>query len=62
MIIDDSRALVYGGLPDGAVSVEAVSPDGERMACTVGPGVWLVVLPNKSGGIRSCSGISLGPR
>ena len=50
IIIDDSRALVYGGLPYGAVSVEAVSPDGERVACTVGPGVWLVVLPNNQRG------------
>ena len=50
IIIDDSRALVYGGLPDNAVSVEAVSPNGERVACTVGPGVWLVVLPNNPRG------------
>ena len=46
IIIDDSLALVFGLLPDGAVSAEAVSPDGERVACTIAPGVWLVVLPN----------------
>src|ERR1700716_1128805 len=39
---DDSRALVFGLLPDGAVSAEAVSPDGERVPCIVAPGVWLV--------------------
>jgi hypothetical protein len=50
IIIDDSRALVFGRLPDGAVTVEAVSPDGDRVACTVGPGVWLVVLPNNQRG------------
>lgn len=50
IIIDDSQCLVFGGLPDGAVSVEAVSPDGGRVTCTVGPGVWLVVLPNNHQG------------
>jgi hypothetical protein len=50
IIIDDAHALVFGRLPDGAVNVEAVSPDGERLACTVGPGVWLVVLPNNQRG------------
>ena len=38
---EDSRALVFGLLPDGAVSAEAVSPDGERVPCIVAPGVWL---------------------
>jgi hypothetical protein len=46
IIIDDSRALVFGLLPDGAVSAEAVSPNGERVSCTTGPGVWIVVLAN----------------
>ena len=46
IIIDDSLALVFGLLPDSAVSAEAVSPDGERVSCTIAPGVWLVVLPN----------------
>jgi hypothetical protein len=50
IIVDDSLALVYGSLPDGAVSVEAVSPDGERLACTVGPGVWLGLLANNQRG------------
>ena len=50
VIIDDSRALVFGVLPDGAVSAEAVSPDGERVSCTIAPGVWLVVLPNNQRG------------
>ena len=50
IIIDDSRALVFGVLPDGAVSAEAVSPDGERVSCTIAPGVWLVVLPNNQRG------------
>jgi hypothetical protein len=44
--LDHSRALLYGLAPDETVSVEAVAPDGERMQCTVGPGVWLVVLPD----------------
>jgi hypothetical protein len=44
--LDDSRALVYGLVPDGAVRVEAVAPGGDRVPCTVGPGVWLVVLPD----------------
>jgi hypothetical protein len=46
IIIDDSLALVFGLLPDSAVSAEAVAPDGERVACTIAPGIWLVVLPN----------------
>jgi len=48
--IDDSRALVYGLMPDGAVSAEAVSAGGERVSCVVGPGVWLVVLPDNERG------------
>jgi hypothetical protein len=48
--LDDSRALVFGLLPDGAVSAEAVSPDGERVPCIVAPGVWLVVLPDNQRG------------
>jgi hypothetical protein len=39
IIIDDSLALVFGLLPDGAVSAEAVSPDGDRVCCTTAPGV-----------------------
>ena len=50
IIIDDSRALVFGLLPDGAVSAGAVSPDGEGVSCTIGPGVWLIVLPNNQRG------------
>jgi hypothetical protein len=50
IIIDDSLALVFGLLPGSAVSAEAVSPDGERVSCTIGPGVWLVVLPNNQRG------------
>ena len=50
IIIDDSLALVFGLLPDRAVSVEAVAPDGERVACTIAPGVWLVVLPDNQRG------------
>jgi hypothetical protein len=46
IIISDSLALVFGLLPDSAVSAEAVSPNGERVSCTIAPGVWLVVLPN----------------
>lgn len=46
IVLEHSRALVYGLVPDGAVSVEAVAPDGKRVQCTVGPGVWLVVLPD----------------
>jgi hypothetical protein len=44
--IDDARALVFGALPDNAVSAEAVTRNGERVACTIGEGVWLVVLPD----------------
>jgi hypothetical protein len=47
---DNSRALVFGLLPDCAVSAEAVSPDGERVPCIVAPGVWLVVLPDNQRG------------
>ena len=50
IIIEDARALVFGALPDNAVSAEAVSPDGERVACTIGEGVWLVVLPDNHRG------------
>jgi hypothetical protein len=38
IIIDDSLGLVFGLLPDGAVSAEAVAPDGERVSCTIAPG------------------------
>lgn len=48
--IDDALALVFGLLPDSAVSAEAVAPDGERVACTVAPGVWIVVLPDNQFG------------
>lgn len=48
--LDDSRALVFGLLPEGAASAEAVSPDGERVPCIVAPGVWLVVLPDNHRG------------
>lgn len=44
--IDDARALVFGALPDDAVSAEAVTRDGERVTCAIGEGVWLVVLPD----------------
>jgi hypothetical protein len=47
---EDSRALVFGLLPDGAVSAEAVSPDGERVPCITAPGIWLVVLPDNQRG------------
>jgi hypothetical protein len=50
IIIDDSLALVFGLLPDTAVSADAVAPDGERVSCTIAPGVWLVVLPNNQRG------------
>jgi hypothetical protein len=50
IVIDDESALVFGALPDNAVSAEAVSPDGERVACTIGDGVWLVALPNNHRG------------
>ncbi|MFZ1992473.1 MAG: hypothetical protein WAU75_00070 [Solirubrobacteraceae bacterium] len=50
IIIDDSLALVFGLLPDRAVAAEAVAPDGERVSCTIAPGVWLVVLPNNQRG------------
>jgi hypothetical protein len=50
IIIDEARALVFGLLPDSALSAEAVSPDGERVSCTIAPGVWLVVLPNNQRG------------
>jgi hypothetical protein len=46
IIIDEARALVFGALPEKAVSAEAVSPDGRRVACLIGEGVWLVVLPD----------------
>lgn len=50
IIINDSRALVFGLLPDNVVNVEAVAPDGERVSCTIGEGVWLVVLPDNHRG------------
>ena len=50
IVIDEARALVFGLLPDSALSAEAVSPDGERVSCTIAPGVWLVVLPNNQRG------------
>ena len=42
--------MLEPNLPDNAVSAEAVSPDGERVACTMGEGVWLVVLPDNHRG------------
>jgi len=54
---EDSRALVFGLLPEGAAGAEAVSPDGERVPCILAPGLWLVVLPDNQRGaelIRSC--------
>lgn len=50
IIVDDARVVVFGALPDNATSVEAVAPDGEHVACTIGEGVWLVVLPNNHRG------------
>jgi hypothetical protein len=50
IIVDDARVVVFGALPDNATSVDAVAPDGERVACTIGEGVWLVVLPNNHRG------------
>jgi hypothetical protein len=47
---ENSRALVFGLLPDGAVSVEAVSPDDERVPCILAPWLWLVVLPDNQRG------------
>lgn len=47
---EDSRALVFGLLPEGAVGAEAVSPDGERVPCILAPGLWLVVLPDNQRG------------
>ena len=48
--IDGSRVLAFGLLPTAAVNAEAVSPDGERVPCTVGRGVWLVDLPDNRRG------------
>ena len=50
IVVDDARALVFGLLPDRAASAEAVAPDGERVSCTIAPGVWLVVLLNNQRG------------
>lgn len=50
IIVDDARAVVFGLLPDDAMSAEAVSTDGERVSCTTGPGVWIVILPNNEMG------------
>lgn len=68
IVIDDARALVFGALPDKAVSAEAVSPDGERVACTIGEGVWLVALPNNHRGaelypvlFRNSAGAPINP-
>jgi hypothetical protein len=68
IIIDDSLALVFGLLPDSAVSAEAVSPNGDRVSCTVAPGVWLVVLPNNQRGaelypvlFRDLDGVPVNP-
>ena len=47
---EDSRALVFGLLPEGAAGAEAVSPDGERVSCILAPGLWLVVLPDNQRG------------
>jgi hypothetical protein len=46
IILGEDRVLAFGLLPAVAVSAEAVSPNGERASCTVGPGVWLTVLPD----------------
>jgi hypothetical protein len=58
---DESRALVFGLLPEGAVAAEAVAPDGGRVSCTVGPGVWLVVLPNNEMGAELYPVLFLDP-
>lgn len=65
---EDGRALVFGLLPGGAVSADAVSPDGQRVACVVAPGVWLVVLPDNQRGaerypvlFRDSDGVPVNP-
>jgi len=46
IIIDDDRVVIAGRLPQCATSAEAVLPNGQRVACAAGSGVWMVVLPN----------------
>jgi len=43
---EEDRALVFGLLPAGATTVEAVSSNGNRVPCIAAPGLWLVVLPD----------------
>ncbi|MGO9793374.1 MAG: hypothetical protein ACLP8S_28745 [Solirubrobacteraceae bacterium] len=68
IVIDDELSLVFGLLPDTATSAEAVAPDGERVPCTVGLGIWMVVLPNNQLGaelypvlFRDGAGVPVNP-
>lgn len=51
--LEDDRTVLGGRLPRGAVSAEAVIDGGERVACEVGDGAWVVVLDQTIVGLVS---------
>lgn len=53
IIIDEQHVLLFGLLPVNAVGVEVVAPDGGRVSCEIGDGVWLAVVPHNRRGAES---------
>jgi hypothetical protein len=51
--LEGDRIVLGGRLPRGAVSAEAVTDGGDRVACEVGDGAWVVVLDRTIVGLVS---------
>jgi hypothetical protein len=51
--LEGDRIVLGGRLPRGAVSAEAVTDGGDRVACEVGDGAWVVVLDQTIVGLVS---------
>jgi hypothetical protein len=51
--LEDDRTVLGGRLPRGAVSAEAVIDGGDRVACEVRDGAWVVVLDQTIVGLVS---------
>ncbi|MGN6169649.1 MAG: hypothetical protein ACTHQQ_15985 [Solirubrobacteraceae bacterium] len=48
--LEGNRTVLGGRLPAGAVAVEAVTDGGDRVACEVGDGAWVVVIDQPATG------------
>jgi hypothetical protein len=51
--LEGERTVLGGRLPGGAVSAEVVTDSGDRVACEVGDGAWVVVLDREIQGLVS---------